>query len=344
MQKISFNFNIKVLNLLVPIIFFKYIVGMEFKEFTAGVDDNDRRLDKVLRNFLDKSRLSEIYKLIRKGLIKVNKKKTTPDYHVMEGDIISIAAFLFQNNEETDKKSGNITIPPVVFENKHILIINKPYDVNVHGDAASLDIIIPAYYNSKYENNSLSFTPGPLHRLDKKTTGLLAFSFSLEGARWFTEKIRNHEITKKYFGLIQGSLENQEEWIDFISKKETSKGFATVTAQSTEEDDGKEAITIVTPLAYGKYEKLPVTFVSFDIKTGRKHQIRSQSGLHKHPLLGDTAYGGKKIINTDREFYLQAYELNLPENSLDLPRQIKIEPASDLIKVLNYCGIKQISL
>ncbi len=319
---------------------------MDFKDFQTGINDENRRLDKVLRNFLDTSHLSEIYKLIRKGLIKVNKKKSSPDYRIVSGDVISIAAFLFsdQRDSKPSPTTANLPLLQIEFENPHILIINKPYDINVHGDDNSLDKAVTAYYNSKYENDSLSFAPGPLHRLDRKTTGLLAFSLSLEGARWFTENIQNHSISKKYYALVQGTVKTQEEYKDFITYNENKTGFATVKAssKSTDEND-KEAVSVVTPLAFGHYKNEPVTFLKVEIKTGRKHQIRSQCALHNHPLLGDTAYGGIKITES-RDFYLQAYELNIPQNPVGLPPLVKINLENDFMNVLKDCGIKNIAV
>ena len=88
---------------------------MEFKDFTAGKDDSDRRLDRVLRIFLSNKGLPEIYKLLRKGLIKLNHKKTKPETHVAEGDIISIAAFLFDDDKKINHTIGQFTVKQMGF-------------------------------------------------------------------------------------------------------------------------------------------------------------------------------------------------------------------------------------
>lgn len=323
---------------------------MDFIQFIANQDDNNRRLDKVLRKLLKNSHLSEIYKLLRKGLIKVNNTKSTPELRIKNGDIITIASFLIEleksniktNNDDLD--FNTLLIPNIVFENEHILIINKPYNVNVHGSNNSLDKIVKAYYNSKYENKSLSFQVGPLHRLDKKTTGLLAFSFSLEGARWFSENIQNHIITKKYYGIIQGSLNKTEKWVDFITKNDNTSGFTKVIASNSNNNYEKEAITIITPISKGYFKNSQVSLVSFEIKTGRKHQIRAQSSLHNHPLLGDFAYDGKKIFGTKQDFYLHSYELLIPKNELGVPQKIEALPSHDFIEMLKSCGIEKIGV
>ena len=310
---------------------------MDFLEFNAGIDDNDRRIDKVLRNFIKDVPLSSIYKYIRKNLIKINNKKTTQDYRVKTGDIISIAAFIINDFSENQSESNNLqkneetTLKKdleIVFQNEDILILNKPYDVLVHGSDNSLDKQVENYYKKINQNKSksLSFTPGPLHRLDRKTTGLLSFSLSLNGARWFSENIKNHTIQKKYVSVVQNKLLHQEEWIDYIEKKsdkDNSKFHKVEVSKLKENDEQKKCITKITPVKYGKYKNKDITFVEIEIKTGRMHQIRAQASLHNHPLLGDTAYGGLKLEDFSQDFFLHAKELIFPsENPINLPKTV----------------------
>ena len=310
---------------------------MDFLEFNAGIDDNDRRIDKVLRNFIKDVPLSSIYKYIRKNLIKINNKKTTQDYRVKTGDIISIAAFIINDFSENQSESNNLqkneetTLKKdleIVFQNEDILILNKPYDVLVHGSDNSLDKKVENYYKKINQNKSksLSFTPGPLHRLDRKTTGLLSFSLSLNGARWFSENIKNHTIQKKYVSVVQNKLLHQEEWIDYIEKKsdkDNSKFHKVEVSKLKENDEQKKCITKITPVKYGKYKNKDITFVEIEIKTGRMHQIRAQASFHNHPLLGDTAYGGLKLEDFSQDFFLHAKELIFPsENPINLPKTV----------------------
>ena len=310
---------------------------MDFLEFNAGIDDNDRRIDKVLRNFIKDVPLSSIYKYIRKNLIKINNKKTTQDYRVKTGDVISIAAFIINDFSENQSESNNLqkneetTLRKdleIIFQNEDILILNKPYDVLVHGSDNSLDKQVENYYKKINQNKSksLSFTPGPLHRLDRKTTGLLSFSLSLNGARWFSENIKNHTIQKKYVSVVQNKLLHQEEWIDYIEKKsdkDNSKFHKVEVSKLKENDEQKKCITKITPVKYGKYKNKDITFVEIEIKTGRMHQIRAQASLHNHPLLGDTAYGGLKLEDFSQDFFLHAKELIFPsENPINLPKTV----------------------
>ncbi len=320
---------------------------MEFKEFTAGTDDNDRRLDRVIRKIAEKENLSGLYKAIRKGLVRVNGKKTEVSGHIFEGDKIKIPEFLLQTKDE-DKTSLNNNAQPekqkinasldVVFQNEDLLVIDKPYDIPVHSAANSLEKSVVEFYSNNFpQKKSISFTPGPLHRLDRKTTGLLAFSMSLNGARWFSENIADHSIRKIYTAIVQEKLSGTQEWTDFISK-EYSKGnaFQTVKVsaksretETTENPSGTEksllAKTKIIPVRYFEYKKVPCTLVEIEIQTGRTHQIRSQAAFHGFPLLGDTAYGGTEIY-AEQDFFLHAKTLIFPENRLPgIPEKLEVK-------------------
>ena len=320
---------------------------MDFTHFTAGKDDSDRRLDRILRRFLSEENLSSIYKLLRKGLVKVNGKKADGNFRVSEGDDIQIADFLLSSASSGSEKQGAESASPlskniIIFKNESILILNKPYDIPVQPSSskgASLAEIVQKDYELTHQKNSLSFRTGPLHRLDRKTTGLIAFSQNLEGAKWFSEKIKTHEIRKIYLAILEGKLKEKCVWEDRIQKlamsneelgisncKARDEGFHTVSVNSS--DEGKFAHTEVEPVSYGVFNGKDVTLARVLITTGRTHQIRSQCAYHGFPLLGDTAYGGSKIDSKrfGQDFFLHASELYFPkDNPLGLPEKIITE-------------------
>lgn len=299
---------------------------MDFENFDVQKDDDGRRLDKIIKVLFPNKGLAEINALIRKKLVRLNDKKASNDTRVSEGDKISIATFLFDSlpqSEHTDKESEKQTTATkinldVLFQNVHFIIINKPYNTTVHGFQDSLDVQVKELYNSVTDKKSLSFKPGPLHRLDKKTTGILAFSWSLSGAQWFSENIAKHSIEKFYTGVILGKLMKKETWENSIQKIDDSEdSFHTV----TESENGKKALTYVTPLKYGKYKGKDITLAQFHIVTGRTHQIRFQSAQNGYVLLGDTAYSSFPI-KEKQDFFLHATKLTIPNNSLGLPDEI----------------------
>ncbi|MBQ0002626.1 MAG: RluA family pseudouridine synthase [Treponema sp.] len=315
---------------------------MQFTDFFAKPDDETRRLDRVIRKMTPDSNISSLYSAIRKGLIKVNDKKADISYKVKQNDKISIASFLLQNNTvkiESENKQNTIQIKrisfDVVFQNEYVKIINKPYDTNVHGNN-SLSETIESIYRDEKHDKSLSFMPGPCHRLDRKTTGLLCFSNSLSGAEWFTKNIADKTIRKFYIAVCLGNFKNQEEWSDYIiPDEENSTSFYKMKIDSTNCEEKNLARTICTPLAHGKYQKQDVTLCQFEILTGKKHQIRCQSAFHKIAILGDTAYGSIPL-HEKQDFYLHAYRLIFPEdNCLKIPSELTAPLNKNFINFLS---------
>ena len=159
-------------------------------------------------------------------------------------------------------------LPISVHRNPHFLALNKPRGVPTHG-AGSLEQAVRRDLADVLPP-SLSFTPGPLHRLDAGTTGLLLFSASLEGAHEVTAAFREKRAEKTYLAVLDGILAADAAWKDVLAR------------------DGKEAETAVRPLAVADGLTLALCLPV----TGRYHQIRLQGELHGHPLCGDRKHGG----------------------------------------------------
>lgn len=327
---------------------------MEFVQYRTGSDDVGRRLDKVLRILFPDTPLSQFYSSLRKGLIRINEKKVRQDYHISEGDVIYVAVFLDFCKRDTSVS----TISPsdgceisCIFRNEHLLFLNKPYDMPVHETDSFKGQTLNRYVIDHYpaKEGSLSFTPGPLHRLDRKTTGIIAFSQSINGARIFTELLKKHEIKKYYLTVVEGIFSEELTFIDEISRDtgDNEHSFHTVTASAWQDEisDGithKKAITTVKPIDCGTFNGKPFTFAEVAIETGRTHQIRSQCAAHGYPLLGDTAYGGLRLNG----FFLHACRLEIPQpNALGLPK-ILVAPLPERFTVFleKYLPTVDISL
>lgn len=381
---------------------------MNFVEFTAGKDDDGKRFDRVARHVVSIENLSTVYKSIRKGFLRLNGKKVSPDTRIKCGDIIIAAEFLLpQKSSSDDAIAGDVygdgndddsnsikkksaaahdahdthnthntqsahDFPfPVIFENEHIIIINKPYDVCTHhkdfSDKNSVAFILQKFFPS----NSLSFMPSPLHRLDRRTTGILVCSKSIEGARWFTQEIKHHNIQKKYLAIVEGKISLPETWTDEIenvrppnssffsvsiknqlahSSDNVSSHAACNAAHTALRNAPRNAITKVSPVSVGFFAGKNYTLVECDIATGRKHQIRAQSAFHGHPLLGDTAYGAKKL---EKDFFshydfdngmmqtlfLHAHKIYFPENHMEVPRSHSASIPQNFIDMKKKLGL-----
>ncbi|MBE6353891.1 RluA family pseudouridine synthase [Treponema sp.] len=310
---------------------------MDFKVFTAGKDDAGRRLDRVIKKIFTESQInSNIHGLIRKKLIRLNGVKTEASVLLQEGDRIEAAAFLFSSNDSAKEKLTAVKTDfpyKILFKNPDILFIGKPAGINVQPAASeetSVSSVIKDFFSSA---DSLAFTPAPLHRLDKNTSGVLAVSMSMKGARWFSENISSHKIQKIYLAVLNGVIDAEETWTDSMEDSGEEKNFRTSKVflnKKGQTDTAKECITTVKPIKSGLFCKKTVTFCQITILTGRKHQIRAQSAARNHPLTGDSAYGGGS-----GKFFLHAWKIKFPEdNPLLLPEEICCPLPSDFDEFL----------
>jgi 23S rRNA pseudouridine955/2504/2580 synthase len=162
-------------------------------------------------------------------------------------------------------------------------------------------------------SRSLSFRPGPLHRLDRPTSGVIVFSSSLAGARLFSTLLRERRVCKSYLAIVEGGLAAAEIWQDALVRDRDAKKTCTAGPE-----EGKTALTRVRPLAAAG----GCTLLHAEIETGRTHQIRAQAAAHGHPLAGDRKYGARALPGERAGrggFFLHAWKIELREMPLDVP-------------------------
>jgi 23S rRNA pseudouridine955/2504/2580 synthase len=302
---------------------------------TAALDDNGRRLDRILRKALPDMPLSALHRLLRKGKITVDGLPAPPSTRIKTGQTIEISSLppsslLTPNSSLLTPNSSLLTI---LHEDSNLLVLNKPAGIAVHGPESLEELVradllptLPA---------SLSFRPGPLHRLDKPTSGVIVFSACLEGARLFSALLREGKIRKEYLAVLDGVIKKEEVWEDnLVRDKEMRKSFP------AEGPDGggkaKTALTEIRPLASAGGR----TLAAVKISTGRTHQIRAQAAARGHPLSGDRNYGGKPFPESGKTgpgaFFLHARTLEFPEMppAMELPRRIEAPLPKDFALVV----------
>ena len=271
---------------------------------TVQKDDDGKRADKIFRIVLGKMPLSRIYKEIRSGFLRINGRRTKEDAKVSAGDTVDVAQILMEFVQQAEPRRPAHSInreafrKRIVFEDEGILVINKKKGELVHSDGSSkrftpLDQLVREYLEDETAD-SISFSPGPLHRLDRNTSGIIAFGKSAEGAREFSYALQNRETRKCYIALLDGRLTEQEHWKDHLTRDEKTN-----TSHVAKNGKGDLAITIATPflISDGK------TLAQVEIKTGRTHQIRCQASFHHHPLTGDAKYHGS---HNEAGYYLHS--------------------------------------
>lgn len=261
----------------------------KYRTFEAGINDQGKRVDRIIRQFIPGHSLSGIYKAFRKGMIRVNGSKTSAERKIEAGDTIEIYKALLETlPKEEEKEKRDVKRDPeftrqILFEDDDLLAINKKRGQLVHGGQDSLEEKVRNYLKDTL-TRSLSFRPGPLHRLDRNTSGLIFFSRSIQGARNFSRELQEGHFTKYYLALVDGSFKKMEIWVDNLQRDDRKK-------TSSVENEGAEARTTVYPVRTGKDRSLVLAV----IETGRTHQIRVQCAHHGYPLSGDRKYGGKAL-------------------------------------------------
>jgi 23S rRNA pseudouridine955/2504/2580 synthase len=304
-------------------------------ELKAGINDNGRRLDRILRKTLPDHPLSLIHRLLRQGKVLVDGKPVSgPEKRVIQGEIITLESFVNLDKNVVNKKTAafNHALPEILWQGTGIIVFNKPPGLTTHGKA-SLDTLVKAHLGAKLPP-SLSFRPGPLHRLDRQSSGAIAFSQTLEGAQLFTRLLREKKLVKTYLAIVEGRLCQDETWQDDLARDRIIKKTLVNTGKLPHEKSQK-ALTTVRVLARNDAH----TLIEAQITTGRTHQIRSQAAAHGHPLAGDTKYGGHVFSGS---FYLHAWKIETPEKearSTGLPQLITAPlPPSFLSQISTIFG------
>jgi len=286
-------------------------------ELITGENDKGRRLDRILRKALPDCPLPLIHRLLRQGRVLVNGKPAKAQDRLDSGDVVSFPPL--KDAPKTAPALRRFPPPQIIWQGSGLLAVNKPCGLAVHG-SASLDEMVRSFLAEKMPP-SLSFKPGPLHRLDKPSSGIVVFSTSLEGARLFSSLLKERKVRKTYLAIVEGAVKNEEIWEDeLVRDREMKKTFIPPSDSSA----GKNAVTKIKPLANeGGY-----SLILAEIATGRTHQIRAQAASHGYPLAGDKKYGG----SGKGGFFLHAWKLEFLENSIEAPLP---QAFSEKIKALN---------
>jgi 23S rRNA pseudouridine955/2504/2580 synthase len=296
----------------------------------AGADDDGRRLDRALRKALPDVPLSAIHGLLRKGRVLVDGVPGSADYRIRAGAVIQVPVEeggAVPAGEEPGASDSAFDLESqglaILWESADLLVLNKPAGVAVHGpdrpSSKSLETLVRAYLAPKLAP-SLSFRSGPLHRLDRPTSGIIVFSKTLGGARNFSALLRERRIRKTYLAILEGRLRRDEAWEDVLVRdRELGKSFAAAEG-SPSEGRPREARTRVCPLALSSGAR-GFTLARLELDTGRTHQIRAQAATRGHPLAGDRKYGGSAQRGG---LLLHAHTLELPDQAFpELPRLLE---------------------
>lgn len=293
----------------------------EVREIKIGEGHEGQRIDNFLITHLKGVPKTRIYRILRKGEVRVNKGRIKPDYRLQAGDSVRIPP-LRMGEETAPARPGNRVLETIagsiLYEDDGLFILNKPSGIAVHGGSGLSYGIIEALRVLRPDAPFLELG----HRLDRDTSGCLVIAKKRSALRAFQTLLREGGMEKIYFALVKGRWKGGRRGINApLEKNVLSSGERMVRVSA----GGKEALSYFEPAAlYQGATLMRVTLV-----TGRTHQVRVHAGHAGHPIAGDDKYGDEEFNRQMaalglRRLFLHAGSLTftLP---LEKPRRIHVE-------------------
>lgn len=249
------------------------------------------RIDKFLMNRVEGATRNKIQQSLELGYILVNGANVKPNYKVKAGD--EIVVLDIRRPETIEIIPENLPLD-IVYEDEHVLVINKKAGMVVHpgcGNYSGTLVNGVAYYlRSEHIDTEGLPRVGLVHRIDKDTSGLVVIAKSEKAMADMASQFKKHTVYRRYIALVWGNIEEEEGTI--IAHVGRHQRFRKIMAAYPDGDYGKEAITHYKVLERFNY----VTLLELRLETGRTHQIRVHMKHKGHPLFNDATYGGDAIV------------------------------------------------
>jgi len=274
---------------------------------TITEEEAGQRIDNYLLRVCKGVPKSHIYRILRSGEVRVNKGRIDQLYRLVTGDVVRIPPVRI-----AERQAGSVPVPGaefhIVHEDSHLLVIDKPAGVAVHGGSGVSYGVIEQLRAARPDAKFLEL----VHRLDRETSGLLLLAKKRSALTSLHEQMRDGKTDKRYLTLVAGDWKNPRQHVKLpLHKYTTPDGERRVVVQA----GGQESHTIFNLL-----KKWPdYALLEAELKTGRTHQIRVHLASSGFPILGDEKYGDfalnkqlQKATETRgalRRMFLHAYRI-----------------------------------
>jgi len=288
-----------------------------------------QRIDNFLRNQLKNIPKSMIYRIVRKGEVRVNKKRIKAEYKLKAGDLVRIPPVTVEEKVEENVPSTKLNKVSelehcIIYEDDHMLILNKPSGTAVHGGSGLKFGAIEALRALRPEARFLEL----VHRIDRDTSGILLVAKKRSALRHLQAQFREKTVQKYYFALVMGEWKNSCKVVNAPLLKNEVNSIVRVNP------NGKASETRFKVLEKFK----DATLIQASPITGRTHQIRVHTQYTGHPIAWDDRYGDRRFdaytgkVGLDRLF-LHAANIKFihpgSEEKMDIsaPMEAKLEKA-----------------
>ncbi|MDP1899011.1 MAG: RluA family pseudouridine synthase [Rubrivivax sp.] len=252
------------------------------RHLTVDAESAGQRLDNFLMRVLKGVPKTHVYRVIRSGEVRVNKGRAAADTRVAEGDDIRVPPVRLPDRSAVPLAPAREF--PVLFEDEHLLAIDKPAGVAVHGGSGVSFGVIEQLRRARPQARFLEL----VHRLDKETSGVLLLAKKRSALTALQDQFRSRDTGKIYLALVFGAWPDRLKVIDLALHKSTdAAGERHVRVVAPEHADGRRSITLVRVA-----QRLEdCTLLEVTLKTGRTHQIRVHLASSGHAIVGDPKYG-----------------------------------------------------
>jgi 23S rRNA pseudouridine955/2504/2580 synthase len=281
----------------------------EVRYTEISVEEEGQRLDNYLMRILKGVPKSHIYRIIRAGEVRINKKRAQVSARLMQGDYIRIPPVRISQGKDihVGEQLEQRLRESILFEDSNLLVINKPAGIAVHGGSGLSLGVIEALRKARDDLSYLEL----VHRLDKETSGCLLLAKKRSMLRAIQALLEAREVNKMYWLLMSHAWQGKKtRVVDAALEKNTLKSGERIVAVKKE---GKSSQTSFKLLE--NYQQ--ACWVEAFPKTGRTHQIRVHSAYLGHPIVGDKKYGkdesiaGLKLIKPRLYLHARAIQFNL---------------------------------
>lgn len=304
---------------------------------TVGEESAGQRLDNFLIRHLKGVPKTHVYRIIRSGEVRVNKGRAAADTRVEEGDVVRIPPVrLSPAAEQKAARPAPAREFPILFEDEHLIALDKPAGVAVHGGSGVSFGVIEQLRQARPAARFLEL----VHRLDRETSGILLVAKKRSALTHLQDQFRERETGKTYLALVGGAWPANRKVIDQpLHKYLLADGERRVKVVAKGDPDGMRSITLVkVARRVGEFSLLEVT-----IKTGRTHQIRVHLASQGHPIAGDNKYGDfelNKALQKEglRRMFLHAWRLQFNHPASGERIELLADLPSDLQKFLDHAG------